>query len=56
MKINKNTFEEKHYIKYVGVLIDSSLSWKYQISNITKEISREFVLCTTCKCDEKCLL
>ena len=30
----------KQSIKYLGVLIDSSLSWKYQISNINKKISR----------------
>ena len=27
-------------MKYLGVLIDSTLSWIYQISNISKKISR----------------
>ena len=30
---------EKESIKYLGVLVDSSLSWKYQISNLTRKIS-----------------
>ena len=38
--INKIAIEDKHSIKYLGVLVDSSLSWKDQISNITKKISR----------------
>ena len=29
IKINKKATNEKEYIKYLGVLIDSSLSWKY---------------------------
>ena len=40
IKINKKAINEKEYIKYLGVLIDSSLSWKYQISNTSKKISR----------------
>ena len=40
IKINKIAIEEKHSIKYLGVLVDSSLNWKDQISNITKKISR----------------
>ena len=40
IKINKNAIDEKQFIKYLGVIIDSSLSWKYQISNISKKISR----------------
>ena len=27
-------------IKYLGVFIDSTLSWKHQVSNISKRISR----------------
>ena len=30
----------KKKIKYLGILIDSTLSWKHQISNISKKISR----------------
>ena len=39
IKINKKGINEKVYIKYLGVLIDSTLSWKHLISNITKKIS-----------------
>ena len=39
ININKKAIDEKQSIKYLGVLIDSSLSWKYQISNINKKIS-----------------
>ena len=40
IKINKKAINEKEYIKHLGVLLDSSLSWKYQISSLTKKISR----------------
>ena len=40
IKINKKAINEKEYIKYLGVLIDSTLSWKYHIANISKKISR----------------
>ena len=31
--------EQKSYVKYIGVLIDSNLSWKYHIGHITSKIS-----------------
>ena len=40
IKINKKAINEKEFIKYLGVLIDSTLSWKYHITNISKNISR----------------
>ena len=40
IKINKKAINEKETIKYLGVLVDSSLSWKHQISNLNKKISR----------------
>ena len=40
IKINKKAIAEEKYVKYLGVLIDSSLSWKYHIDNLTKKISR----------------
>ena len=40
IKINMKTINEKYFIKYFGVLIYSTLSWKYHISNISKKISR----------------
>ena len=39
-KINKKAIKEKESIKYLGVLIDSTLSWKQQILNLSKKISR----------------
>ena len=39
-KINNKAIIEKEYIKYLGVLIDSTLSWKHHVSNISKKISR----------------
>ena len=40
IKINGKLISEKEYIKYLGVLIDSTLSWKYNISSLCKKISR----------------
>ena len=62
IKINKKAIMEKEYIKYLGVLVDSSLSWKYQISSLTKKISRsigvmyKLIPFFTIKCHEKCIL
>ena len=62
IKINKKAIKEKEYIKYLGVLVDYSLSWKYQISSLTKKISRSIGVMYelrpffTIKCHEKCIL
>ena len=32
--------DQKTYIKYLGILIDSNLTWKYHISYITSKISK----------------
>ena len=32
--------EEKSYVKYLGLLIDSNLSWKNHVGHITSKISR----------------
>ena len=40
IKINKKAIAEKDYIKYLGVLVDSTLSWKHHIFNVTTKISR----------------
>ena len=34
------TQESKNYIKYLGVLIDKNLTWKYHIDAITAKISK----------------
>ena len=33
------SLERKDYVKYLGVLMDSSLSWKYHISQVASKIS-----------------
>ena len=38
--INRQAIEQKDYVKYLGVLIDSKLSFKQHIIDITKKISR----------------
>ena len=40
LPINKKSIIEEKYVKYLGVLIDSSLTWKYHIENLTKKTSR----------------
>ena len=40
IKINKKALNEKEWIKYLGVIIDSSLRWKHRILSLTKKISR----------------
>ena len=40
IKINNTAINEKEYIKYLGVLADSSLNWKHHISTLAKKISR----------------
>ena len=34
-----NSLEQKHYVKYLVVLIDSHLSWRYHIDYISSKIS-----------------
>ena len=34
------TLESKNYIKYLGVLVDKNLTWKYHIDDITAKISK----------------
>ena len=40
IKIHKNAITEKDHIKYLGVMIDSTLTWKHQIDKICKTICR----------------
>ena len=39
LTVNQKKLEHKEYIKYLGVLIDSKLSWKSHIREISKKIS-----------------
>ena len=38
--INKQAIDEVKYVKYLGVLIDSHLSFKYHLNELTKKVSR----------------
>ena len=40
LKIHKNAISEKDQIKYLGVMIDATLTWKAHIEKISKTISR----------------
>ena len=40
IKINKEAIDESQYAKYLGILIDSELSFKYHIVELKKKISR----------------
>ena len=40
IKINKEAIDESQYVKYLGILIDSELSFKYHIVELKKKISR----------------
>ena len=38
--INKKAISQANYVKYLGVLIDSNLSWKFHINELCKKISK----------------
>ena len=40
LKINKNAISEKDNLKYLGVMIDSTLSWNNHIDNVSTKISK----------------
>ena len=40
LKIQKTAISQKKHIRYLGVIIDSTLTWKQQIKNILCKISR----------------
>ena len=39
LKINKIAIAEEQFVKYLGVLIDSTLSWKQHINELSKKIA-----------------
>ena len=46
LKIDKKVIAEKSHIKYLGIIIDSSLIWKQHLYNISIKISRSIgILC-----------
>ena len=43
---NFTRLERKDYVKYLGVLIDSNLTWKYHISLVASKISKSIgIIC-----------
>ena len=38
--MNRKALQQKDHVKYLGVLLDEHLNWKYQINNIALKISR----------------
>ena len=38
--MNKKALQQKDHVKYLGVLLDEHLSWKYQIKSIALKVSR----------------
>ena len=38
--MNRKALEQKDHVKYLGVLMDEHLLWKYQIISVSKKISR----------------
>ena len=38
--LNRKALAQKVHVKYLGILMDQHLSWKYQISHISKKVSR----------------
>ena len=38
--MNRKALEQKDHVKYLGVLMDQHLTWSYQISSVSKKISR----------------
>ena len=40
IKFGKNSVTRSRYVKFLGVLMDEHLSWKFHISEVTKKLSR----------------
>ena len=40
IKFGKNSVTRSRYVKFLGVLMDQHLSWKFHISELTKKLSR----------------
>ncbi len=43
---NLINIERKEFIKYLGVIVDGNLTWKYHIDNITSKISKTIGIIT----------
>ena len=42
IKFGMNSVTRSRYIKFLGVLMDEHLSWKFRISELTKKLSRMY--------------
>ncbi len=40
LKLGKNSIKNTKYVKFLGVLVDEHLSWKYHITELYKKLSR----------------
>ena len=43
IRINKYTIQEKNEIKYLGVILDASLTWKQHIDKLIKKLNKATV-------------
>ena len=44
LKIHKSAISEKDHVKYLGIMIDSTLTWKVHIDNVSTKISKSIGL------------
>ena len=42
LKIGRKKIKEENYVRFLGALLDSTLSWKYHISNCLKHLQEQF--------------
>ena len=40
LKIGRRKIKEENYVKFLGVLLDSTLSWKYHMPELSKKLAR----------------
>ena len=45
LKIYGKAIAEEEYVKYLGILVDSKLTWKWHIDNLAKKVSRAIGVC-----------
>ena len=38
--LNRKALAQKDHVKYLGILMDQHLTWKYQVSHVSKKVSR----------------
>ena len=44
LKIHKNAITEKDHVKYLGIMIDSTLTWRIHIENLSSKLSKKIGL------------